>query len=82
MLTLDEELLETLRTAVAPIAPRSRPAFLEAVDAALAGRAAGPGLLSRVIAEIQPKFLNAPAADLEQPHRPSQPPRSPFRRRG
>jgi hypothetical protein len=83
MPTLNEEELEILRNAAAPIAPRRRSYFLEEVDARLAGRTAGPGLVARVCAEVQPRFLNAPPAIDEPPRRPSkpQPPRGPWRRR-
>jgi hypothetical protein len=81
--TLDEELIEILRTYGEPIPSRRRSYFFEEVNDRLAGRAAGPGLLARVCAEIQPRFLNAPPAIDEPPRRPSkpQPPRGPWRRR-
>jgi hypothetical protein len=63
--TLNDELLEILKTYADPIAPRRRPYFFEEV------------------AEVQPRFLNAPPAIDEPPRRPSkpQPPRGPWRRR-
>ena len=42
-----------------------------------------PARIVEACAEAQRELMIAPAADLEAPHRPStQPPRSPFRRRG
>jgi hypothetical protein len=81
--TLNDELLEILKTYADPIAPRRRPYFFEEVDARLVGRTAGPGLLARVCAEVQLRFLNAPPAINEPPRRPSkpQPPCGPWRRR-
>ena len=83
MPTLTEEEIEVLRSAAAPISPRRRSYFLEEVDARLAGRAAGPGLVARICRELQPKYLNAPPTAEPATVRParSQPPRGPFRRR-
>jgi hypothetical protein len=42
-----------------------------------------PAKVVEVCQKVQIELLIAPVADLEQPYRPStQPPRSPFRRRG
>jgi hypothetical protein len=80
--TLTEEELEILSNAAAPIPSRRRSFFFEEVDAHLAGRTVGPGLVARICAELQPKYLNAPAID-EPPRRPSkpQPAKGPWRRR-
>jgi hypothetical protein len=83
MPTLTEEELEILRTAAAPIPPRRRSYFFEEVDARLVGRTAGPGLIARICAEVQPKYLNAPPIAEPPTVRPArtQPPRGAWRRR-
>ena len=75
------ESVAILRRYAEPIAPALRSRFYEAVDRALVGEP-GQGSYARACREVQPRFLVAPAVDLESPHRPStQPPRSPWRRR-
>jgi hypothetical protein len=53
------ELVEVLRSYAAPLLPAARPRFFEAVDRAIAGSELGAGILSRVCAEQQRKFLAA-----------------------
>jgi hypothetical protein len=64
-----------------PVAQRQR--FLSQLEESLRGCEIGPGLVARLAGELQKTFLNAPIVDVEPTPEPStQPPRSPFRRRG
>jgi hypothetical protein len=58
VLRLSDENLETLRTAAAPIDPRLRPRFLQAVAAAMRDPDPGPGEFHRIAHDCARKVMN------------------------
>jgi hypothetical protein len=57
---LTDEQMDALMRAAAPLAPRDRKPFLEDVARALNGREVGPGLLHRVVVEVQRRYWDPP----------------------
>ena len=55
-----DEQIDAIMRAAAPLAPGDRTLFLEAVVAALDGKALGDGLVFRVIREVQLRHLDPP----------------------
>lgn len=62
-LAFDQELIEIVRAAAAPIPPVARSRFYEAVDRLLRGEPVlGPGAVSRACRKAQAEFIAAPDA--------------------
>jgi hypothetical protein len=59
-LALSDELLDAVMRAAAPLSPRQRKPFLEDVARALNGREVGPGLVHRIVVEIQRRYWDPP----------------------
>jgi hypothetical protein len=52
--------LDVLARAAAPLQPRDRKPFLEDVARALQGHEVGPGLLHRIVVEVQRRYWDPP----------------------
>jgi hypothetical protein len=57
---LTDDELDAVMSAAQPIAIERRDAFLQAVAAELRGREVGPGLVHRVVAQVQREFFDPP----------------------
>ena len=61
MISLDDDQMQILMTAAAPIATKDRAAFLADVAAELAKYPeVGPGIVSRITSKLQRVYLNGP----------------------
>jgi hypothetical protein len=59
-LSLTDEELDCVMRAAAPLQPRDRDPFLQDVADALQGLEIGPGILHRVVCEIQRRYWDPP----------------------
>jgi hypothetical protein len=57
---LSDSELDAVMAAARPIAVERRDAFLQAVAAELRGREVGPGIVHRVVAQVQREFFDPP----------------------
>ena len=67
-LALTDSELDAVLAAARPLPVERRDAFLQAVAAELRGREVGPGLVHRVVAQVQREFFDTP--DLSRGHAP------------
>ena len=59
-LSLSDEELDAVMRAAFPLQPRDRDAFLKDVANALQGHELGPGLLHRIVCEVQRRYWDPP----------------------
>jgi hypothetical protein len=59
-ISLSDDQLQTIMECAAPLQPRDRSAFLEAVAAQLRGKELGDGLVGRVCREVAATYYRAP----------------------
>jgi hypothetical protein len=66
-LSLDDQELETIRTAATPFFPRQRAKFLSDVMAALQGQeTVGPGTVARIAKAIQARYMSGDSGKREK----------------